>query len=144
MKKRRKDIPKSIKITLKAVANNRCEYCKSPKAFSTELFTNDHIIPLSKNGTNDMENLAYSCSGCNTFKHDKVEAYHSSLDKIFPLFNPRRQKWSEHFSWNNDFTQIIPLTPIGQVTIEQLKLNREQLQNLRRVLVIVSKHPPIE
>lgn len=142
MAKRRKNVPKATKEQLKAVSNNLCEYCKSPKAFSTELFTNDHIIPVSKDGTNEFENLAYSCSGCNTFKHDKAEVYHAGLDKMISLFHPRKQVWSEHFAWNKDYTQIIPLTPIGYVTIEQLQLNREQLQNLRAVLVIVGKHPP--
>ena len=38
----------------------RCEYCRSPAAFSTQPFEVDHIIPRSKNGLTVPENLALS------------------------------------------------------------------------------------
>lgn len=28
----------------------------------------DHMLPVSKGGTNDIENLAPACKGCNSFK----------------------------------------------------------------------------
>ena len=38
-----------------------CEYCES----SIEEYELEHIIPLCLSGTNDLENLAISCSKCN-------------------------------------------------------------------------------
>jgi 5-methylcytosine-specific restriction endonuclease McrA len=53
----------------KALVVNRakgcCEYCKSPADFSTELFSIEHILPISLNGTNEIDNLAFACIGCN-------------------------------------------------------------------------------
>lgn len=42
-----------------------CEYCFSQENFSPDPFALDHIIPISKGGNNELENLAFSCQGCN-------------------------------------------------------------------------------
>jgi hypothetical protein len=39
---------------------------------------------------------------------------------------------------------IVGLTPTGRATIEALKLNREPLVNLRRLLYAAGEHPPLE
>ncbi len=59
-----------------------------------------------------------------------------------PLFNPRQHTWSEHFSWSNDGTQILPLTAIGRVTVDLLELNRERIMRIRWADVLVGRHPP--
>jgi 5-methylcytosine-specific restriction endonuclease McrA len=74
-----------------------CEYCKCPSDFSTELFSIEHIIPRSKNGSDELDNLAYACIGCNIYKSDKTE-FIDVVSQIFsPLFNPRKMNWSDHF-----------------------------------------------
>lgn len=47
-----------------------------------------------------------------------------------------------YFGWNEDFTQMIGLTPTGRATVETLKLNRAGLMNMRQVLCMAGKHPP--
>ena len=37
------------------------------------------------------------------------------------LFNPRRESWAKHFSW--DGLRIIGLTAIGRTTVRVLELN---------------------
>jgi hypothetical protein len=59
-----------------------------------------------------------------------------------PLFHPRTMEWSEHFSWSDDHVEVVPLTPIGRVTVRELCLNRSGLRNLRRVLQLTGEHPP--
>lgn len=59
-----------------------------------------------------------------------------------PIYNPRNQKWSDHFSWSNDGTEIIGISVIGRITVNELHLNRKQLQNLRLLLVNAGVHPP--
>jgi len=51
-----------------AASNGVCPYCGEP----FEDGHIDHIIPVSKGGTNDRENLIYCCAFCNMSKHDKL------------------------------------------------------------------------
>jgi hypothetical protein len=60
------------------------------------------------------------------------------------LFHPRVDRWVEHFAWSDDTTLLIGTTPTGRATVEELKLNREAVVNLRRVLAGAQLHPPSE
>jgi hypothetical protein len=57
------------------------------------------------------------------------------------LFNPRRQRWSRHFHWSADFLLILSRTTAGRATVEALLMNRPELVNLRRLLLLIG-HPP--
>lgn len=48
--------------------NYTCVYCKS-SALSLEV---DHVIPVSRGGSNHISNLATSCRECNRSKHNKT------------------------------------------------------------------------
>lgn len=91
-----------------------------------------------------VENLAYSCQGCNNRKYVNTEAIDPVSGQLVPLYDPRKQDWNEQFVWNDDFTLILGATPTGRATIERLQLNREGVVNLRHVLGIVGQHPPPE
>ncbi len=114
----------------------------TPLDFSSDPFSVEHLHPTSKGGTDDLENLALACQGCNGFKSTKTEAFDEISHTTAQLYNPRKDIWDEHFVWNEDFTEIIGKTAKGRVTIKVLKLNRQRVKNLRRVLVIVGEHPP--
>ncbi len=122
-------------------AGRRCEYCLSPGWLSSQPFNVDHIIPLSKGGKTELNNLALSC-GCNGCKGQRTQALDPKTNRLVSLFNPRRQKWPQHFSWSEDSLLIIGRTATGRATVEALKLNREELIELRSVLHAVGKHPP--
>ena len=62
--------------------------------------------------------------------------------KISPLYNPRIDKWHDHFVWQENYARIEGISIKGSATVEQLKLNRIGLINLRRALFIVGVHPP--
>ncbi len=121
-----------------------CEYCKCPSDFSTELFSIEHIIPRSKSGSNELDNLAYACIGCNIYKSDKTEFIDVVSQTISILYNPRKMNWIDHFIWDESLTIIIGKTAIGRATIEGLKLNRTPVKNLRRALISIGEHPPVE
>jgi hypothetical protein len=124
-------------------ARNLCEYCWSQATYTTESrFAVEHIVPLSAGGNSEVSNLALSCSGCNGYKYDKTEAIDSATNQRVALFHPRRQTWVEHFSWTEDYTRIIGLTPTGRATVETLRMNRVGLINMRKLLYSVGKHPP--
>jgi hypothetical protein len=61
---------------------------------------------------------------------------------LVPLFNPRRQSWSEHFVWSDDGTRILGKTPIGRATIVALQLNNLISVVVRRHWVAAGWHPP--
>jgi 5-methylcytosine-specific restriction endonuclease McrA len=50
-----------------------CTYCGSPATKGNDL-TIDHIVPLSRGGTNRRENLTVACFKCNRAKSDGVSA----------------------------------------------------------------------
>ena len=133
---------KKLKNLIFNRASGLCEYCKSPAAFSPDPFCLEHIIPKSKKGKTEQKNLALSCYGCNNHKYTKTQGIDIVTEKEVLLFNPREQNWNEHFTWNENATLIIGLTATGRITVEILKLNRQRLQNIRKLLFKAGEHPP--
>ncbi len=54
--------------------NYTCQYCgRSQRQLrSRECLTRDHLVPLSRGGTNAWTNVVTSCSSCNIGKSDKL------------------------------------------------------------------------
>ena len=137
-------VPGAIRQIVAARARDYCEYCHCPGQFATESFTVEHIKPRQAGGETTLENLAWSCFGCNSHKHTKIQGIDPETGQKEPLYNPRQQVWTEHFSWSSDFTQVIGKTPCGRATVEALRLNRAGVVNLRRLLFTAGLHPPEE
>lgn len=135
-------IPPEIKDEVIRRAGGRCEYCRSLRKYSPQPFTIDHIIPVSKLGKSDSDNLALACGGCNGHKYSKVEALDPVSGKMANLYNPRKDFWHDHFRWNQRFTYIIGITDKGRATVDALKLNRKELVNLREITKLTGEHPP--
>ncbi len=123
-------------------ANGLCEYCKSPADISPQPFAIEHIIPKSKTGKTTETNLALSCQGCNNYKYNKINGVDNLTGEIVDIYNPRKQEWINNFKWSDDVLEMIGITSTGRVTIDELKLNRTELQNLRKLLANAGKHPP--
>jgi len=123
-------------------ASGLCEYCKSPANISTQSFVIEHIIPKSKNGETKDGNLALSCQGCNNFKYNKTFGIDPLTNKEIHFFHPRHQEWNLNFVWSDDGIEIIGLNACDRVIVEELKLNRTELKNLRILLIGAGKHPP--
>ncbi len=125
-------------------ARRQCEYCRSPEDFNTNPFSIEHIHPFSRGGSSDEDNLALSCLGWYLAKGARVDAFDPVTRQRLALFHPRRDHWSEHFGWSEDFQQVEAHTTTGPVSVLTLDLNRRKLQNLRRALVSIEEHPPTE
>lgn len=102
----------------------------------------DHIIPEALGGPTVEENLWLACARCNEYKGDLTEAPDPLTKAMIPLFNPRTQRWSEHFTWDAEGTHVIGLTPTGRATVVALKLNRPWLVDARKIWVTAGVHPP--
>ncbi|MCD4841229.1 MAG: HNH endonuclease [Methanosarcinales archaeon] len=121
-----------------------CEYCHTSEKWQYVPFTVDHIIPVTRGGTNTQENLALACFHCNRRKGRRVTGMDPDSGKEVSLFHPRQHLWREHFIWSTDRFYLMGLTPIGRATVEALELNRERVIRIRAADLAVGRHPPID
>ncbi len=137
-----KTLSSKVKKIVKDRAKGLCEYCVLPIFWAGYQFPIDHIIPKSKGGTDDPDNLSNACQNCNGCKHNKTEGFDIVTGQIVRLFNPRKDKWTDHFDWDENFSIIKGITPIGRATVSCLKTNQLEAVNLRLALFYFGVHPP--
>jgi 5-methylcytosine-specific restriction endonuclease McrA len=87
-------INRATRQLVRTRSNFLCEYCHSSEAGSTAVFTFDHILPQSLNGSDDEENLALACIRCNGRRYNFTTAIEPETQTVHPLFNPRNDKWA--------------------------------------------------
>jgi 5-methylcytosine-specific restriction endonuclease McrA len=71
---------------VREAAQNRCGYCLSPQHLVMARLEIEHLIPLSKQGSNDESNLWLACPICNGHKSDKTTAINPKTQKPKNLF----------------------------------------------------------
>ena len=134
-------LPEQLRYWLQSLGE-RCEYCGTSEWITGIPLEVDHIRPRSRRGTSSRTNLCRACSSCNTYKADQTRGLDPITSKRVWLFNPRRQRWTDHFRWSEDSVQIVGLTPCGRATVGTLKMNNPQIVRARRLWVSVGWHPP--
>lgn len=102
----------------------------------------EHILPRARGGTNDEDNLWLSCSLCNTFKGVHTHGLDPATGRSVPLFNPRRQRWDDHFAWGDGGLRIVGLSECGRATTLVLRLNNTIAIAVRRAWIAAGWHPP--
>lgn len=127
-------IPPKLRESVAERAHNCCEYCLIPERFSFFKFHLDHIIGLKHGGETTLENLANSCSVCNENKGSDIATYVGNPEYIVRFFNPRKEKWAEHFKLDKS-GEIIPLTDIGKATEKIFRFNHPDSIIERRELI---------
>src|ERR1051325_5285755 len=110
-------------------AGYACEYCLLPDRLFTGAFHVEHVIPRVHGGTDEPNNLAYACSRCNENKSVNLSGIDAMTGQVAVLYNPRNQKWSEHF--HIEFAAIAGLTETGRATVIVLRMNDEPRIKLR-------------
>ena len=120
----------------------RCGYCLTQELVSGVPLTIEHLLPRAKGGGNEEDNLWLSCRLCNEAKGILTDAIDPETGELALLFNPRLQRWAEHFSWVDGGTKVLGLTPTGRVTVFALSLNTEFRVCTRALWVEVGWHPP--
>jgi 5-methylcytosine-specific restriction endonuclease McrA len=100
----------------------RCQYCGRPahELAPREGLTRDHLVPLSRGGTNDWTNVVTACGSCNTRKANRLPEEIGMHPLVLPV-----EPHFVHLSW-----AVRRLTPIqaryirlfyGEETLHQLQ-----------------------
>jgi hypothetical protein len=129
-----------IRELLRIQAQDRCGYCLAPQSLVYASLEIDHIIPIARGGSDDVENLWLVCRPCNQYKAAQVDAIDPVTLRRVKLFNPRRQSWKRHFRWSENWTQIMGLTVCGRATVVALHLNNPFAVQTRRYWVSAGWH----
>jgi hypothetical protein len=137
-------ISEEVKARVRQQAGNQCGYCRSLQKYVWGTLEIEHTIPRSKGGGNEEENLWLACRPCNTYKSAQTEAIDPLTGRTFGLYNPRKQRWTEHFAWSDDGIYVLGLTACGRATVSALQLNNSFALTVRRSWVSVGWHPPEE
>ena len=141
-------ISDEVKQIVRKRAKYLCEYCHSSERLSASRFTVDHVIPKSLGGSDAIDNLALACRRCNERRYNFVGGIDPETKETVPLFNPRQQKWDEHFVWINQGLVIEGITPIGRATCIRLDLNdtrypdNDSIRETRGFWIKTGLHPP--
>ena len=114
-------------------AGNRCEYCRLPQLYSGLRFHIEHIIARQHGGSDDSENLALACPECNYHKGTNLAGIDPDTGQLIPLFNPRKEKWQDHFSQVE--ATVVGKTPTGRTTAWLLEMNSGNRLALRKSLL---------
>lgn len=122
--------PRHTQVALRA--GHCCEYCHAPEAVFNLPFEVEHIIPVSREGTNTDINWALACRSCNLRKAAHVSSIDPESQAVVRLFHPREDRWEEHFRVNTESGEIEGLTAIGRATVARLELNSEAQLAARR------------
>ena len=138
----KKSISARVRQRVAEESRHRCGYCLRTEELMGMPMTLDHIIPEAAGGSSSEENLWLACRRCNEFKGTQTHARDPLTDRHVRLFDPRQQRWSEHFAWSEDGTEIQGLTPCGRATVVALQLNNPEIVVARRLWVSAGWWPP--
>jgi HNH endonuclease len=130
-------------------AHYLCEYCHLSEEVSAAQFAVDLILPRSLGGSHRLDNLALACQRCNSYRYNFTTALDPHTQTMVPLFNPRTQRWAEHFVWTADGLSIVGTTPTGRATCNRLDMNDarhndDAIVKARRLWLQGGWHPPAE
>jgi hypothetical protein len=140
-------ISAELRRQIVARAEHLCEYClihEDDTFFGCEI---DHVISEKHGGQTEADNLAYACLICNRNKGSDVGSIVPPLSSgVFcRFFNPRIDRWSEHFGLDEaDDAVIRPLTDIGDVTARIFAFNISERLLERQALRDVGRYPTAE
>jgi hypothetical protein len=126
----------SLRAEASARAQRRCEYCQrsDDQKLSAYAHEVDHVIAKKHGGETVLANLAYACFDCNRHKGTDLSSIDPHTGKVTLLFNPRTQRWRDHFRLQADGI-ILARTAAGRATARLLSFNDPLLVQIRADLI---------
>lgn len=131
-------ISAELRQTVADRAKQLCEYCLIAEADTFYGCEVDHIISLKHGGTTAPDNLAYACALCNRAKGSDIGSIVTS-GEFTRFFNPRTDRWSEHFRLEG--ATIQPLIRIGEVTARIFGFNESARLHEREEMIRFETYP---
>ena len=126
-------LPPALRQLVYERAGGRCEYCLMPESVAFASHEIDHIISQKHGGPTEAANLALSCLLCNKRKGSDIASIDPATNEILPLYNPRRDRWHDHFALSG--AHLTALTATGRATIQLLQLNHANRLKERELLI---------
>ncbi len=133
-------ISRSLRALILQRALNRCEYCQINDVHDATVHEVEHIVPRKHGGLTEPQNLALGCLTCNRCKGPNISGLDPSTGLLTRLFNPRADRWREHFQWQG--ASLLGRTDVGRTTIVVLQINRYDRIDLRKSLIAEGAFPP--
>ena len=97
-------------------------------------------MPRTLGGSDELDNLAWACPGCNLAKAQRVLLRDPLSGHEVPLFHPRHDQWAEHFTWQR--YELVGVTPVGRALVAAFNLNHDRRRRVRHVEARFGLFPP--
>lgn len=117
-------IPAALRRLVSQRAQHCCEYCQLPNNVGFYPHELDHVIAQKHGGKTEADNLVLACWRCNRHKGSDLGSFDPKTNEFSFLFNPRTERWPEHFAHEQGTIQ--GLTPEGRTTVHLLQFNRPE------------------
>jgi len=85
-------------------------------------------------GGADDTNRAFNCPTCTLAKSDRTTGADPRTGRVVTLFNPRSQRWDDHFRWVPRVWRILGRTATCRATVSALRMNDAPLWRAARRL----------
>jgi hypothetical protein len=139
-------------------ARDACEYCLLPTTVHFEI---DHVIPArlwpltsspqgvavaprrQRSGPHHIDNFAWACPSCNRGKRDQITG--KSGRRQYRLFDPRHDRWRDHFYFLHGYLLIMGVPGIGRATAQALRFNDARPEGsvgTRHEAIMAGRYPP--
>lgn len=112
------------------------------QALQGATFHIEHVVPSSAGGSDGLDNLCLACPSCNLKKSNRVDVPDSDTGAALRLFNPRTDRWADHFGWNG--AEVVGRTPLGSAMIVAFDLNHSRRVTIREAEAVFGLFPPAE
>jgi HNH endonuclease len=127
--------------TVELRAGRRCEYCRAPQPATGIRYHLEHVFPESLGGTDDVDNLALACPTCNYYKSNHLLGLDAESLASRPLFNPRKDRWDQHFEVDRVSLRLKGKTAVGSGTLNRLRMNDPLQIEARALWVELDLYP---
>jgi hypothetical protein len=134
-------VPTQLRRLVVERAEGICEYCLIAEEDTFLGCQIEHVISEKHGGSTTADNLALACVFCNRSKGTDVATLVGEARQLVRLFNPRTDRWSEHFELRG--SRVEGKTEIGKGTSALLAFNHPD-RILEREELIRSRRYPSE